>query len=465
MAGNTSAAARGHYLIKGGAVVTVDPKLGTLPEADVLVRNGAIEKVGPGLSASGAEIIDASDMIVMPGMIDSHYHMWSALGRNFISDGGFEYFPAKWATSELYSAEDFYNSVMLGLVELASGGVTTVHNWSHNNRSPRHVDAELRAHRDSFLRARYSMGHIDRLPADVVNTYDDLGRVQSEWFANRSRLDGLVHLAVNLRGMVQSEPRVFHAEMQDMMKRGLAVSIHASQTRPNSDDAADYEKRGYLGAKFLFCHYIAATDSDREAMARTRTPLSFSTHSEFRLGEHGDPRLALLKARAAGVTVTLSSDATSIAPPNMFENMRFAWNVCIPWKETATEALPPLGFCEAIEMATINGAKALGLGDVAGSLTPGKRADLILIRTTDVNIAPLANIETTIVQSATPENVDTVMVDGRIVKRGGRLVGYDVPGIVARAKESARRIRTKAGGILAPVCDACGNPVRRVHSH
>ena len=163
--------------------------------------------------------------------------------------------------------------------------------------------------------------------------------------------------------------------------------------------------------------------------------------------------------------MTLSSDATSIAPPNMFENMRFAWNVCIPWKETPTEALTPLGFCEAIEMATINGAKALGLGDVAGSLTPGKRADLILIRTTDVNIAPLANIETTIVQSATPENVDTVMVDGRIVKRGGRLVGYDVPGIVARAKESARRIRTKAGGILAPVCDACGNPVRRVHSH
>ena len=73
---------------------------------------------------------------------------------------------------------------------------------------------------------------------------------------------------------------------------------------------------------FFFCHYIAATDSDREAMARTNTPLSFSTHSEFRLGEHGDPRRALLKARAAGVSITLSSDATSIAPPNMFENMR-----------------------------------------------------------------------------------------------------------------------------------------------
>ena len=196
-------------------------------------------------------------------------------------------------------------------------------------------------------------------------------------------------------------------------------------------------------------------------MARTNTALSFSTHSEFRLGEHGDPRSALMKARAAGVSISLSSDATSIAPPNMFENMRFTWNMCIPWNESDTEDLPPLGFCETIEMATINGARALGLGDVTGSLTPGKRADLILIRTDDVNIAPLANIETTVVQSATAANVDTVMVDGRIVKRHGRLQDYDVAGIVARATESATRIRTVAGGILAPVCDGCGNPIAR----
>jgi cytosine/adenosine deaminase-related metal-dependent hydrolase len=147
----------------------------------------------------------------------------------------------------------------------------------------------------------------------------------------------------------------------------------------------------------------------------------------------------------------------------MFENMRVTWNMCMPWKETETATLPPLGFRETIEMATINGAKALGLGDVTGSLTPGKRADIILVRATDLNIAPLANIETTIVQSATPANVDTVIADGRIVKRKGRLEGFDVPRIVARARESARRIRTKAGGTLAPVSSACGNPVAHAH--
>jgi 5-methylthioadenosine/S-adenosylhomocysteine deaminase len=123
---------------------------------------------------------------------------------------------------------------MLGLAELANGGVTAVHNWSHNNRSPKHVDAELEAHRDSLLRARYSIGHVDRLPLDVVNTFEDLDRVQREWFDDRSRLDGLVHLGVNLRGLVQSDARVFHTEMQDMLRRGLPVCIHASQTRPNS---------------------------------------------------------------------------------------------------------------------------------------------------------------------------------------------------------------------------------------
>jgi cytosine/adenosine deaminase-related metal-dependent hydrolase len=455
-----SGATRGAYLFKNGAVITVDPQIGTLPKADVLVRDGSIEAVGQNLEGKGAEIVDAADTIVMPGLVDSHFHMWSSLGRNFLSDNGFEYFQAKWATAELYTAEDFYNSVMLGLAELADGGVTTVHNWSHNNRSPRHVDAELRAHRDSRLRARYSIGHIDRLPPDVVNEFADLDRVQNEWFADRARLDGLVHLGVNLRGMVQSDARVFHEEMQALLKRGLPVCIHASQTQPNSDDAADYERRGYLGPNFLFCHYLAATDSDRDAMARTNTPLSFSTHSEFRLGEHGDPRRALMKARAAGVSVSLSFDATSLAPPNMFETMRFTWNMCMPWKGTDTEHLPALGFCEVIEMATIRGARALGLGDLIGSLTPGKRADLILVRTNDLNIAPLANIEATIVQSATPANVEAVMVDGRFVKRKGRLLDYDVSAIVNRAKESALRIRTGAGGILKPVCPGCGNPVR-----
>jgi cytosine/adenosine deaminase-related metal-dependent hydrolase len=453
---------KGSYLIRGGAIITVDRAIGTLPKADVLVRDGRIEKIADGIEAEGVEVIDAADMIVMPGLIDTHYHMWSTLGRNFVSDGGYEYFQAKWATAALYDADDFYRSVRLGLAELANSGVTTVHNWSHNNRSPAHVDAELKAHQGSGLRARYAMGHIDKMPVDQVNRYEDLPRVREEWFADPSRLQGLVHLGVNLRGAIQSNVEVFYQEMETMLKLGLPVAIHASQAEPNSDDAADYERRGFLGPNFLFCHYITATESDREAMARTGTPLSFATLSELRLGETGDARRALLKMREAGILVSLSSDASSLVPPNMLENMRVTWNMGVPWQGTDTAHLAPIGLSEIIEMATINGAKALGLGSVTGSLKPGKQADIILIRANDLNTAPMANIETTVVMGATAANVDTVMVDGRILKRAGKLVDCDVAEVVGQAKRSAMRIRTAAGGILAPQCAGCaGNAVFR----
>jgi 5-methylthioadenosine/S-adenosylhomocysteine deaminase len=440
--------ARGHYLIRNGAVITVD-QTGVLPRADVLVRDGRIEAIGPDLAAAGAEVIDATDMIVMPGFVDTHYHMWSAVGRNFVGDG-FGYFAAKNATSKLFEPADFYNSVTLGLVELANAGVTTVHNWSHNTRSEAHAEAELRAHRETMLRALYSHGHVDQMPRNEPLDFTAVDRLQRAYFANGSAFEGLVTYGVNLRGVSQSEEAVYHQDMEAALKRGMWIAIHAGQAPPNRVIAEDYEKRGWLGPKLLICHYIPASDADAQAMARTATPLSFATHSEFRLGRAGDPRDALFRMRRHKVLISLSFDANSIAPPNMFETMRFTWTMGIPWRGTPTEKLPEVSFREVIEMATLNGAKALGLGEVTGSITVGKRADLILIRGNDINVAPVADIEASVVQSATPANVDTVMVDGRIVKRGGRLVAYDVDKVVREAKASALRIRTAAGGRLAP---------------
>jgi cytosine/adenosine deaminase-related metal-dependent hydrolase len=446
--GAAAALPRGHYLIKNGAVITVEPA-GVLPRADVHVRDGRIEAVGPDLAAAGAETIDATDMIVMPGFIDTHYHMWSALGRNFVGDG-FGYFPAKNATSKLYTPEDFYASVMLGLVELANAGITTVHNWSHNTRTPAHADAELRAHRESMLRARYAYGHVDLMPRNEPVSFADVDRVKREYFASGAAFDGLVHLGLNLRGHSQSEPATFLIDMAGALERRLPIALHAAQTPPSWIDTEDFERRGWLGPNLLLAHFVPSRDIDAELMAKTKTPLSWATHSEFRLGRAGDPRVALLRFRKAGVTISLSFDATSIAPPNMFETMRLTWNMGIPWRGTPSEPLPEMTFREAIRMATLNGAIALGLGDVTGSITVGKRADIILIRGNDINIAPIADIEASVVQSATPANVDTVLVDGRIVKRGGKLVAYDVDKIVRDAKAAALRIRTAAGGRLAP---------------
>jgi 5-methylthioadenosine/S-adenosylhomocysteine deaminase len=440
---------RGHYLIQGGSVVSMDPDVGTLRSADVHVQDGRIVGVGAGLHAPGAEVLDASRMIVMPGLVDSHFHMWSTVGRNFVSEG-FEYFPAKWATSAVYQPEDFYRSVTLGLVDCVAAGITTVHNWSHNTRSPAHADAELAAHRDGLVRARYAYGHRDLLPEDQPLDFTDIDRVRGQWFGPRSPFDGLVHLGVNLRGPDLGTMAVFDQEMAAAAARGLPVAIHTVQGGSTAVRAPDLEAKGYLGPNFLLCHFLAATEADRQAMARTGTPLSFAVHSELRLGEAGDPRAALLRMLAAGVCVTLSIDAASLAPVNLFEAMHVAWNMGIPWQETDTKDLEPLSFRRCIEMATINGARALGLDAVTGSLTPGKRADLIMLNTRDLNIAPVVDLESTIVRSATPANIDTVMIDGRILKRHRELVAFDVARVVQEAEQSSREVRARAGGRLQP---------------
>jgi 5-methylthioadenosine/S-adenosylhomocysteine deaminase len=445
--------ARGEYLIRDGAVVSVDPEIGILDRGAVHVRDGEIidvvEATTDVQTGPDAEVIDASGMIVMPGLVDSHYHMWSVIGRNFLSDG-FEYYPAKWATSAAYEPADFYNSVLLGLVECVRAGITTVHNWSHNTRSPAHADSELAAHRDGLLRARYSYGHRDLLPDEQLLDFTDIDRVRTSWFDSDGPFGGLVHLGVNLRGPDAGLAAVFHAEMEQARARGLPVSIHASQGGRTDISGPDFEARGYLGPSLLLCHYLPATQDDREAMARTGTPLSWAMHSELRLGEAGDPRSALLAMVDAGVNVSLSIDATSLAPVNLFEAMNVAWSLGIPWEGTDTAQYAPLTFRRCIEMATINGARALGLGNVTGSLTPGKRADVILIRAHDVNVAPVVDLEATIVRSVTPANVDTVLVDGRILKRGGEMIAVDVEEIVRRAEQSAHSVRARVGGRLRP---------------
>jgi 5-methylthioadenosine/S-adenosylhomocysteine deaminase len=435
-------------VIRGGTVITVEPGTGILPGADILVRDGRIAEVGRVGRVPGAVEVDASRMLVMPGLVETHWHLWSSLGRNFVAED-FEYFPAKWATSAAYEPDDFYRSVSLGLAEALAAGITTVHNWSHNTRSPDHADAELSAHRDIPIRARYAYGHRDFLPVDEPLDFADIDRVREAWFGEGSDFTRRVHLGVNLRGPDLGEGWVFDREMAEAQARKLPVAIHTVQGGSTAVDAVELERKGYLGPTFLIAHFLAANAADRAALARTRTPLSYSVHSELRLGEAGDARAALLRMLADGVDVSFSIDATSISPVDLFQAMNVAWNLGIPWLDSPTASLPALTFRRCLEIATIAGARALGLGAATGSLAAGKLADIVLIRADDLNVAPVAAVESTLVRSATPANVDTVLVGGRIVKRAGELVDIDRASIVKAASEAAQRVRERAGGRVA----------------
>ena len=152
--------ARGSFVIRGATVLTMDPSLGEFAPGDLRVNDGVIVAVGRQVDATGAEVLDGSGMICMPGFVDTHWHLWTSLFRPFVrSDVGDRgYFPVTSRLGVHLTPEDSYRSVRLGLAEALSAGVTTVHNWAHNVRSPQHADAELAAMRDGGIRGRFAYG-------------------------------------------------------------------------------------------------------------------------------------------------------------------------------------------------------------------------------------------------------------------------------------------------------------------
>lgn len=438
---------KGAFVIRGGTLLTMDRSLGVLDGHELLVEDGRIAQIAPRVAATETEVevFDATAMIVMPGFVDTHLHLWSSLGRNFLKDGfGTNmYRHAKRATAPYYEPADFYLSARLGLIQCASAGITTVNNWSHNVRSLEHARAEIAAHVASNVRARYSYGYPDLLPEDRLLDFDGLDDIASDWPGGRRVDADLLRLGVCLRGPDEGSPDLFDIEMSLCQERELPVSIHTQQGESTNVNPSELEDKGLLGRNLLIAHFLAARHLDRAAMARSGSPLSWSPHSELRLGTSGDPRVALFGFRDDGVVVSLSNDAASIAQFDMFESMRLVWNLGIPWRGTSTEETEPISFDYCLRMATLNGAFALGMDDITGSLTPGKRADIIMIRTGDLNIAPPGNVQSTVVRSATPQNVDTVIIDGEIVKRGGIMVQEDVGDIIEQAQQAAYLLRRR----------------------
>ncbi|CDN51410.1 amidohydrolase family protein [Neorhizobium galegae] len=442
---------RKEYLIKGGSLITVDDKLGNIEGADIHVRNGEIVAIGAGLQAPGAEVIDASRMIVMPGMIDTHFHIWTSIMRNMLAPG-LEYFAVKRAFVPQMTPAAFYASDMLAMAESLNAGVTTLHNYCHHVMSPDTVEAEMRAHRDSGMRALFTFGHHDALEKDKLIDLDLAGRVQKQWFGTDSQFGDMVTFGLNSRGPAVLSEKLFRTEMDWAFERNLPVAMHAGQGG-YSYSIVPLKTWGYLGPKTIVVHFVHAKPEDRAAMAETGAPLSYSVHSELRLGNSGYQAQQLVHMFNSGVNVSLSFDANALAPIDMFESMSTAWYMGIPFKGTDTEKSRPINFSDVIKMGTINGAKALGIEDKTGSLTVGKRADIVLVRSDDLNMLPYGRPEGMIGRTARAANVDTVFVDGRVMKRGGKLVGLDAGRIKEDAVREAYDLRRRAGGDVAVAGD------------
>ena len=432
--------ARGELVIRNAHVLTMDPALGDLARGDIHVRNGDIVAVGTDLAAPGAETIEARDMIALPGLVDTHDHLWNSTCRSLVREGPEKgYFPTVLALGKQYTPTDTYRGVRLGCAELLNGGVTTVNDWAHNIRSPAHADADVRALADIGIRARFSYGTPQGgPPPDQTMDVADLERMHREWsaYASEGRLTlGMASRSVSNSPRGAAELAAIHRDWEAARALKLPITIHTG----GKGIVALLAREGLIGADVQLINSTAWDDTDRALVAKSGTHVSMSPSSEMRYSYALPQLLELLKL---GLKVSLAIDTPAVSgTADMFAQMRLLMDTQFvrskdPLSVTARQVL---------EMATINGAWDLGMADRIGSLTPGKRADLMLVRTTDLNMAPLGDPVAAIVRSAQPYNVDTVLVDGRVIKRDGKLVAFDASQIAREAAESLAGLKARTG--------------------
>ncbi|MBM3342268.1 MAG: amidohydrolase family protein [Betaproteobacteria bacterium] len=439
--------ARGEYLIRGATVLTMDAKLGDFASGDVHVRDGVIVAVGASINAPNATAINAAEMICLPGFIDTHWHLWTSAARTMvrIDVPKLSYFPVTNALGRHYLPEDNYDHVRLGLAEALSAGITTVHNWAHNIRSAEHADAELRAMRDMGVRGRLAYGTPQGLAGDQPMDLAGLAQTQRQWMRGKYSDDGLLSLGICSRNIGDSSNvmrgnisiDMAHHDWGGARKLGLPITMHTTGPSP----VALLEEAKLLGADVQLVHPLLTTAQERAIMARRGVSYSISA-----VGESRRPAAAgviqLGELLQAGVKCSLSIDHTTTYTADFFLVMRILYNL----HQHRVGGKVPLTAKRMIELATIDGAIDLNIAERTGSLTPGKRADLILVRTTDINIAPLAaDPYEALLSFGQPRNIDTVLIDGRVLWRGRRFTALDYAEVIARARASMAALRSRAG--------------------
>jgi 5-methylthioadenosine/S-adenosylhomocysteine deaminase len=430
---------RGEFIVRNAHVLTMDASLGDLMRGDVHVREGAIVAIGADLPAPNARTIDGRGMIALPGLIDTHNHLWNATCRSTVMEGPQQgYFPTVLALGKQYTPDDTYHGVRLACAELIYSGVTTVHDWAHNIRSPAHADADVRALIDCGIRGRFSYGTFQGGPApDDTMDIADLERMHRDWstFVNEGLLSlGMASRSVSTSARGAVSMQAIHRDWAAARALKLPITLHTGG--PGILEVL--EREGLLGSDVQLINTSSWNDADRARIVKAGAHVSITPHSEMRYSYALPQVVELLKL---GLKISLAMDTAPVAGSgDMFQAMRLMMDTQFvrtrdPMSITARQVL---------EMATINGAIDLGIADRTGSLTPGKRADLILLRTTDLNMAPIGNPVTAIVRSAQPYNVDTVVVDGRILKQAGRLTALDPGEIVANATASLAALKRRA---------------------
>lgn len=424
---------RSEFVVRNAYVMTMDSVLGDLMNADIHVCNGEIIAIGTNLIAPTAENINGQNAIVLPGFIDTHWHLWTALFRSMSGDiKEHGYFTLSERLGKLYKPKDVYRATQLAIAEALYSGITTVHDFNHNVRTLEYAKASIQALANTGIRARFSYGYYKDQPPEEATPFDSIISLQHQMANSQNDLLSL--------GFASREVSVYKQYFHDWelaRKMSLPIAIHASSSRNESGEIAQLFKAGLLGKDVLIIHATVATPTEIEQLAESGAAVSLTPFTEMRTGFGFPPIEQLI---AANVLVSFGIDTTALSGnADMFAIMKIMQNIGNAQAKSEFALLPR----RVLELATINGAKAMGIADRVGSLKPGKRADLIMVSIENLNMSIFTDPAHLLVEAAQPSNVDTVVVDGRILKRNGHLTALNANQAIQEARNALTAIRQR----------------------
>jgi 5-methylthioadenosine/S-adenosylhomocysteine deaminase len=438
-------------VLKGGAIVSMDPAIGDLPKGDVLIEDDRIAAVAPDIAAGDAQVIDAPGMLILPGLINGHLHTWQTALRGLAADWTVaEYMQAMHrGLATVFKPDDIYIGNLAGALNQINNGVTTLVDWYHNNPTPAHTDAAIAGLDESGIRAVFLHGSPKPDPkpgqkhfSEVPMPRNEVERLLKGRFASQ---DGLVTMGLAILGPYYSTYDVSRLDLLLAREFDLIASMHYGGGTPKTPGGLErLLDEGLVGDGFNIVH---GNDVQRPSIRRVVEAggtFTVTADIELQMG-YGDPLTGILKELKAPIAI--GTDVEPAIGSDMFTCMRITLQherhrsiAETLGRNRERPSRTPVTCREALSWATIDAAKVHRIDHRVGSLTPGKQADVTMLHATDLNMVPMQDPVGCAVMQASAGNVDTVLIAGKVMKRDGKLSTAGLSGKLAKLRESGARL-------------------------
>lgn len=437
-------------LLRGATILSMDDVSHDYLNGDILIEGSLITAVAPTIERQDAFVIDCRGMVAIPGFQDTHRHSWEGQLRRIMPSGTMHDYVRTTHSgfAPYYSPHDMYVGNLLTAIHCIDAGITGLLDYSHNSQTLDHVDAALEALSDSGIRGVFAVGAPSAFnPSPGSCTWPDA--VASVAERDVIRYNPLITLRMaGTPGSLDQR----HFSLADQL--GIGVSVDAVAGPQSSEWIRLAEGAGWLGPNRTLIHCTALDDGAWEVIRRTETTVSLCPHADMHYMIH-DGIPPLTQALEAGVRPSISIDDDAGLSSDMWTQMRLLLasqrQAIAALRQTGATDKQPVTVFDMLEFATLQGARANGLGSTCGRLLPGLEADIVLLRADDTLTMPLNNAYGSVVLGADTRSVDTVIIGGAIRKYRGSLIGIDVEALRDAVNSSRDRLLAARQCVLDPL--------------